>query len=157
MGLLCQLESHIPVSLIKFILNSVKKILTQKLCKFYFESFPQLLSICYMHRFDILVNGGGSVTLEFTRQPFQSHTISVSVPWNQIITIEPVIMDLHSIDFSEPDPSLCAVGHDHHTMKPIVLSTWQHTQLGACPEKSTLIPESQVCCTSGPQSMHSAL
>ena len=110
-----------------------------------------------MHRFDILVNGGGSVTLEFTRQPFQSHTISVSVPWNQIITIEPVIMDLHSIDFSEPDPSLCAVGHDHHTMKPIVLSTWQHTQLGACPEKSTLIPESQVCCTSGPQSMHPAL
>ncbi|XP_061169950.1 teneurin-m-like isoform X6 [Saccostrea echinata] len=94
--------------------------------------------------FDILVNGGGSVTLEFTRQPFQSHTISVSVPWKQIITMETVIMDLQSGDFSEPDPSLCGVGHDHHSMKPIVLSTWQHTQLGACPEKSTLIPESQV-------------
>ncbi|XP_062616760.1 teneurin-2-like [Saccostrea cucullata] len=94
-------------------------------------------------RFDILVNGGGSVTLEFTRQPLQSHTISVSVPWNQIITMETVIMDLQSGDFTEPDPSLCGVGHDHHSMKPIVLSTWQHTQLGACPEKSTLIPESQ--------------
>lgn len=58
--------------------------------------------------------------------------------------MEMVVMDLHSVDFSEPDPLLCAVGHDHHTMKPIVLSTWQHTQLGACPEKSTLIPESQV-------------
>ncbi|XP_056012581.1 teneurin-m-like isoform X5 [Ostrea edulis] len=94
--------------------------------------------------FDILVNGGGSVTLEFTRQPFQSHTISVSVPWNQIITMETVIMDLQLGSFSQPDPSLCGVGHDHHSMKPIVLSTWQHTQLGACPEKSTLIPESQV-------------
>lgn len=38
----------------------------------------------------------------------------------------------------------CDITHDHYTMKPVVLSTWQHTQLGACPAKSTVIPESQV-------------
>ena len=44
----------------------------------------------------------------------------------------------------KPDPALCGVIHDHYLLRPVVLSTWQHTQLGACPDKSTIIPESQV-------------
>ncbi|KAK3100005.1 hypothetical protein FSP39_013415 [Pinctada imbricata] len=94
--------------------------------------------------YDILVNGGGSVTLEFTRTPFQSTTISVLVPWNQIINIEDLVMLLDRDQLMEPDPSLCGVHHDHYLLRPVVLSTWQHTQLGACPDKSTIIPESQV-------------
>jgi len=100
--------------------------------------------ICTYARFDILVNGGGSVTLEFTRQPFQSHSISVLVPWNQILTIDTVVMVLQTDDQLPPDPVNCGVTHDYYNLQPVVLSTWQHTQLGACPEKSTIIPESQV-------------
>ncbi|XP_063415376.1 teneurin-m-like isoform X2 [Mytilus trossulus] len=97
-------------------------------------------------QFDILVNGGGSVTLEFTRLPFITKKISVLVPWNQIVTMETVVMHLKNQlgEAFEPDPKLCGVMHDHYKLKPVVLSTWQHTQLGACPERSTLIPESQV-------------
>lgn len=97
-------------------------------------------------RFDILVNGGGSVTLEFTRLPFITKKISVLVPWNQVVTMESVVMHLTSqlSNTFIPDPKLCGVIHDYYNLKPVVLSTWQHTQLGACPEKSTLIPESQV-------------
>ncbi|XP_053400283.1 teneurin-m-like isoform X5 [Mercenaria mercenaria] len=94
--------------------------------------------------FDILVNGGGSVTLKFSRQPFLTRTVSVLVPWNQIITMETVVMALIERDILLPDPSLCGVSHDHYKLQPVVLSTWQHTQLGSCPEKSTIIPESQV-------------
>ncbi|KAK6173150.1 hypothetical protein SNE40_016661 [Patella caerulea] len=94
--------------------------------------------------FDILVNGGGSVKLEFIRQPFGTKTASVLVPWNQIITMGTVVMTLRDEPESIADPALCSVEHEHYLLRPIVLSTWQHTQLGACPERSTIIPESQV-------------
>ncbi|XP_029639322.1 teneurin-m isoform X3 [Octopus sinensis] len=95
-------------------------------------------------RFDILVNGGGSVTLQFNREPFPAQSASVLVPWNQIITMDTVIMTLEDDDWIAPNPILCNVEHQYYLLRPVVLSTWQHTQLGACPEKTTIIPESQV-------------
>ena len=95
-------------------------------------------------RFDILVNAGGSVTLKFARDPFLTRTVSLLVPWNQIITMETVVMVLSKKDMKEPNPSLCGGAHMNNVLKPVVLSTWQHTQLGSCPEQSTIIPESQV-------------
>lgn len=35
-------------------------------------------------RFDVLVNGGGAVTLQFQRSPFHPMTRTVFVPWNQV-------------------------------------------------------------------------
>lgn len=94
--------------------------------------------------FDILVNGGGSVTLQFHREPFPAQSASVLVPWNQIITMDVVTMTLEDDDWIAPNPILCNVEHQYYLLRPVVLSTWQHTQLGACPEKTTIIPESQV-------------
>ncbi|CAE1311576.1 Teneurin-a,Teneurin-4,Teneurin-m,Tenascin [Acanthosepion pharaonis] len=94
--------------------------------------------------FDILVNGGGSVTLQFHRDPFPAQSASVLVPWNQIITMDVVTMTLEDDDWIAPNPILCNVEHQYYLLRPVVLSTWQHTQLGACPEKTTIIPESQV-------------
>lgn len=45
-------------------------------------------------RFDVLVNGGGAVTLQFQRSPFQPLTRTVFVPWNQIVVLPPVVMIL---------------------------------------------------------------
>ncbi|XP_070197746.1 teneurin-m-like isoform X2 [Littorina saxatilis] len=94
-------------------------------------------------QFDILVNGGGSVKLELMRDPFRSVTASVLVPWNQIITMDTVYM---ALDQTTPPitPNDCTAEHPHYHLRPVVLSTWQHTQLGACPDHSTIIPESQV-------------
>jgi len=89
------------------------------------------------------VNGGGSVTLNFQRQPFQVKQTTVMMPWNRLVTMDAVLMVLEgekeSSEMACPD-----LIHDHYNMRPVVLSTWQHTQLGACPEMSTVIPESQV-------------
>lgn len=102
---------------------------------------------CYLfNRFDILVNGGGSVTLEFVRDPFVTQTASVLVPWNQIITMDTVIMATESRAQLSAGTACSNLdnNHDHYLLRPVVLSTWQHTQLGACPKRSTIIPESQV-------------
>lgn len=45
-------------------------------------------------RFDVLVNGGGAVTLQFQRSPFKPLTRTVFVPWNQIVVLPPVVMTL---------------------------------------------------------------
>lgn len=95
-------------------------------------------------RFDILVNGGGSVKLELMRDPFKTVTASVLVPWNQIITMDTVYMVLDGQTPPPTSPKSCSAEHPHYNLRPVVLSTWQHTQLGACPDHSTIIPESQV-------------
>jgi len=91
----------------------------------------------------MLVNGGGSVTLSFQRKPFEMKQTTVMVPWNRLVTMDTVTMILEgkqpAAETTCPD-----VIHNHYLMSPVVLSTWQHTQLGACPEMSTVIPESQV-------------
>ncbi|ELU08904.1 hypothetical protein CAPTEDRAFT_159800 [Capitella teleta] len=96
-----------------------------------------------MGLFDILVNGGGSVTIQFQRQPFAIKQRTVMVPWNRMITMDTVALNLEGE--SPPEEMPCPlVEHDHYNIRPVVLSTWQHTQLGACPDRSTVIPESQV-------------
>lgn len=41
-------------------------------------------------RFDVLVNGGGAVTLQFQRSPFRPLTRTVFVPWNQVSNYAPI-------------------------------------------------------------------
>jgi len=91
----------------------------------------------------MLVNGGGSVTLNFQRQPFQVKQTTVMVPWNRLVTMDAVVMVLEGEDEAVETECPPDLVHDHYNMRPTVLSTWQHTQLGSCPEMSTVIPESQ--------------
>ena len=43
-------------------------------------------------RFDLAVNGGGAVTLQFQRSPLQAMTRTSYLPWNRITVINPVVM-----------------------------------------------------------------
>jgi len=94
-------------------------------------------------RFDMLVNGGGSVTLQFQRQPFQLKIVTANVPWNRMVRMDEVVLILEGE--TEPVEVICAdTPHDHYEMKPVALSTWEHTQLGSAPSMSFVYPESQV-------------
>lgn len=55
---------------------------------------PSSQCIIDVLRFDVLVNGGGAVTLQFQRSPFHPLTRTVFVPWNQIVVLPPVAMQL---------------------------------------------------------------
>lgn len=46
----------------------------------------------------MLVNGGGAVTLQFQRSPFRPLTRTVFVPWNRIVVLPPVQMQLSDDD-----------------------------------------------------------
>ncbi|XP_052130021.1 teneurin-m isoform X7 [Frankliniella occidentalis] len=98
--------------------------------------------------FDLLLNGGGAVTLKFGRSPFPAVQYVVNVPWNEVVVIDTVIMevgdDRSAILASASPPSQACQAHDYDIMKPVVLATWKHGFQGACPDKSAILVESQV-------------
>ncbi|KAK0093016.1 hypothetical protein PV326_000107, partial [Microctonus aethiopoides] len=93
--------------------------------------------------FDLLVNGGGAVTLQFGRSPFKPQTHIVYVPWNEVVIIDRIIMSTADEKLPIHIPHACAA-HDYDLMKPVVLATWKHGFQGACPDKSAILAESQV-------------
>ena len=92
------------------------------------------------------MNGGGAVKLYLQREPFKPQTVTVMVPWNEIVVIDKITLSL--IDQRKPkaDESKSAVcsNHDYDTMKPVVLATWKHGFQGGCPERNSVLAESQV-------------
>lgn len=59
--------------------------------------------------FDLMVNGGGSVIIEFRREPFLTHQKAVRVPWNEIVLIDPIELKLDNQTSSE----LAAASQEH--------------------------------------------
>lgn len=99
-----------------------------------------------LHRFDLLVNGGGAVKLYLQREPFQSQTVTVMVPWNEIVVVDKIVLRLHDQRKTKEDDSrsTVCVHHDYDIMKPVVLATWKHGFQGGCPERNSILAESQV-------------
>lgn len=93
--------------------------------------------------FDLLVNGGGAVTLQFGRSPFRAHTHIVFVPWNEVVIIDDIVMVIGDEKQGPQIPHPCSA-HNFDSMKPVVLATWKHGFQGACPDKSAILAESQV-------------
>ncbi|XP_015786366.1 teneurin-m-like isoform X2 [Tetranychus urticae] len=121
--------------------------------------------------FDILVNGGNMVTLQFQRSPFHPIKRTIMVPWNEIIVIQnSIVMSANSEDSYSTDPSLTDLtsfgssfeltetlastgnqtkslqcwDHNYNLMKPILFQTLKPDAEGGCTESSAVIAESQV-------------
>ncbi|XP_046803493.1 teneurin-a isoform X2 [Lucilia cuprina] len=122
--------------------------------------------------FDVLVNGGGAVTLQFQRSPFRPLTRTVFVPWNRIVVLPPVQMQLSDDDESasrnikvaplnpaltflnsilyhfndEPisDAHKICMEHDHEELKPQLISTWMPNGIGAMSGKRVIFAETQI-------------
>ncbi|CAH1993726.1 unnamed protein product, partial [Acanthoscelides obtectus] len=97
--------------------------------------------------FDLLVNGGGAVTLQFGRAPFSPQSRIVFVPWNDVVIVDDVVMTVATSEERLPTALSIAQpckSHDYDTMRPVVLATWKHGFQGACADKSAILVESQV-------------
>ncbi|XP_008203483.1 teneurin-a isoform X4 [Nasonia vitripennis] len=119
--------------------------------------------------FDILVNGGGAVTLQFQRSPFKPMRRTVFVPWNQIVVLPPVVLTIgeegESFKSINQPPSPAIGGktpgfpgfsanlfdehgpcmeHDHETLRPIIVGTWMPEKVGGLPGKSLVFAETQI-------------
>ncbi|XP_039230242.1 teneurin-m isoform X2 [Drosophila yakuba] len=94
--------------------------------------------------FDLMVNGGGAVTLQFGRAPFRPQSRIVQVPWNEVVIIDLVVMSMSEEKALAVTTTHTCFAHDYDLMKPVVLASWKHGFQGACPDRSAILAESQV-------------
>ncbi|XP_074600900.1 teneurin-m-like isoform X2 [Brevipalpus obovatus] len=75
--------------------------------------------------FDIMVNGGLAVSLNFYRDPFPHSHQTLMVPWNEIVVLDKVKLSLDTKISKESwkSTSIC-VEHDYEVMKPEVVGIW---------------------------------
>lgn len=123
-----------------------------------------------LFRYDVLVNGGGAVTLQFQRSPFKPLTKTVFVPWNQIVVLPPVQMyigESGSDDSTAKSPRNATLPPDYFTrlgiyfentigflsldscldhsdVKPVIVSSWAPEKRGAMSGQSLALSDSQV-------------
>ncbi|XP_060653283.1 teneurin-m isoform X1 [Drosophila nasuta] len=94
--------------------------------------------------FDLMVNGGGAVTLQFGRAPFRPQSRIVQVPWNEVVIIDVMVMSMSDEKALATTTTHTCFSHDYDQMKPVVLASWKHGFQGACPDRSAILAESQV-------------
>jgi hypothetical protein len=94
--------------------------------------------------FDFMVNGGGVVTLLFSRSPFRKQYRTVSVPWNEVVIINDIVMSTKEDQRPSTESKETCLSHNYQRTKPIVLATWKNGFQGNCPQKSAVLVESQV-------------
>lgn len=89
-------------------------------------------------RFDLLANGGASLTLSYERAPFPTLHRTVWLPWNVFHVMDTVVMKREENDI----PSCYLTGLIRPN--PLILATPLSTLYKSSPEDSPIIPETQV-------------
>ena len=92
----------------------------------------------------MMVNGGGSVMLEFSRNRLKTRVVSINAGWNQFVIIDPVV--LHLSDEPEPishiEPCTKQM-HNTSVVYPVVKSSWKEIRTYYS-TSALLIPDSGV-------------
>lgn len=89
-------------------------------------------------RFDLLANGGASLTLSYERAPFPMLHRTVWLPWNVFHVMDTVVMKREENDI----PSCYLTGLVRPN--PLILASPLSTLYKTSPEDSPIIPETQV-------------
>lgn len=91
-----------------------------------------------MRRFDLVANGGASLTLRYERAPFPTVHRTVWLPWNVFHVMDTVVMKREANDI--PSCYLTGLIRPH----PQILATPLSTFYKSSPEDSPIVPETQV-------------
>lgn len=89
-------------------------------------------------RFDLVANGGASLTLRYERTPFPTLQRTVWLPWNVFHVMDTVVMKREENDI----PSCYLTGLIRPN--PQILATPLSTFYKSSPEDSPIVPETQV-------------
>lgn len=100
-----------------------------------------------MRRFDLVANGGASLTLRYERAPFPALHRTVWLPWNVFHVMDTVVMKREENDI----PSCYLTGLIRPN--PQILATPLSTFYKSSPEDSPIVPETQVT-TRPPTTFH---
>ncbi|KAJ8407439.1 hypothetical protein AAFF_G00272960 [Aldrovandia affinis] len=88
--------------------------------------------------FDLLANGGASLTLSFERLPFLTQFRTVWIPWNVFYVMDTLVMKKEENDIPSCDLS------GFVRPSPLIVSSPLSTFFRSSPEDSPIIPETQV-------------
>nr|XP_015201112.1 PREDICTED: teneurin-3 isoform X15 [Lepisosteus oculatus] len=88
--------------------------------------------------FDLLANGGASLTLSFERAPFLTQYRTVWIPWNVFYVMDTLVMKKEENDIPSCDLS------GFVRPNPVIVSSQLSTFFRSSPENSPIIPETQV-------------
>ena len=80
--------------------------------------------------FDFVLNGGGSVTLQFMRKPFRTTYVTVPVGWNRIVRIHDVHMLREGEEEAVEEPAEACLSVNH-SLRPSAVPSWHSTRFGA--------------------------
>lgn len=123
-----------------------------KWAKFYIKLFvlEKYILLNTALRFDLLANGGASLTLSYERAPFPTLHRTVWLPWNVYHVMDTVVMKREENDI----PSCYLTGLLRPN--PLIVSTPLSTLYKTSPEDNPIIPETQVrpSVTSGHDMIH---
>lgn len=107
-----------------------------------FHVISAMLFLCYslllVCRFDILANGGASLTLSFERAPFLTQFRTVWIPWNVFYVMDTLVMKKEENDIPSCDLS------GFIRPSPLIVATPLSTFFRSSPENGPIIPETQV-------------
>lgn len=103
----------------------------------FYQSFFFFFSLC-LCRFDLVANGGASLTLMFERAPFLTQYHTVWIPWNVFYVMDTLVMKKEENDI----PSCDLSGFVRPI--PVIVSSPLSTFFRSSPEDSPIIPETQV-------------
>ncbi|XP_028832896.1 teneurin-3 isoform X11 [Denticeps clupeoides] len=88
--------------------------------------------------FDILANGGASLTLSFERAPFLTQYRTVWIPWNVFYVMDTLVMKKEENDIPSCDLS------GFVRPNPLIVATPLSTFFRSSPQDGPIIPETQV-------------
>uniref|UniRef100_A0A671L4E6 Teneurin-3 n=1 Tax=Sinocyclocheilus anshuiensis TaxID=1608454 RepID=A0A671L4E6_9TELE len=88
--------------------------------------------------YDILANGGASLTLSFERAPFLTQFHTVWIPWNVFYVMDMLVMKKEENDIPSCDLS------GFIRPSPLIVATPLSTFFRSSPENGPIIPETQV-------------
>nr|XP_019596469.1 PREDICTED: teneurin-2 isoform X4 [Rhinolophus sinicus] len=88
--------------------------------------------------FDLIANGGASLTLHFERAPFMSQERTVWLPWNSFYAMDTLVMKTEENSIPSCDLS------GFIRPDPIIISSPLSTFFSAAPAQNPIVPETQV-------------
>lgn len=103
-----------------------------------------------LSRFDLIANGGASLTLHFERAPFLSQERTVWLPWNSFYAMDTLVMKTEENSIPSCDLS------GFVRPDPIIISSPLSTFFSAAPGQNPIVPETQVE-MAGPRGLYSVL
>lgn len=97
-----------------------------------------MFPVSVLSSFDLVANGGGSLTLRFERAPFLSQERTVWLPWNRFYAMDTLVLQTEEKTTARCDLS------GFVRPDPVVLPSPLSSFFSSNPSERHILPESQV-------------